>query len=151
MSKLSKAFDEASSALSRAIVFSSDLNKAGHDAMHHHALHAAAACKAGKMDEAAQHSFMHMRHAVENARGKDYYGMSDAVERNVRHYKQEAQDELNAPGYQRGYGGAEDAKKKKHKLVKHFEDGGKFTPHPGDKSFKEDYKGNKDGPKMGKK
>lgn len=149
MDKLATSFDEASADLHKAISFDSDLAKAAHDAMFHHALHAAAASRAGKTEEAAKHTFMHMRHALENVRGKDSYGMRDAMQRNITHYSNEAHDELNSPEYQRGYG-QDDHKKKKHKLVKHFEEGGGFASHPSDKGFEEDYKASKGGPKLSK-
>lgn len=153
MDNLKKAFDDASQDLAVALNYSPDLAKASHDAMHHHAVHAAAAARAGKMDEAGQHRFMHLRHALENARNKGYHGMHDGMRRNMDHYNSEATDEVySAAGYGSSpVGGVDMQQPKMHPAEKHFRKGGGFVAHPGDKVFKEDYKGHKDGPKTGKK
>ena len=152
MDRLAKAFDDACQDLAVAMNYSQDLAKASHDAMHHHAVHAAAASRAGKMDEAGQHRFMHLRHALENARGKGYHAMHDAMRRNMDHYSQEASDEVHSAAYGSSPVSGIDMKNPKmHAAEKHFRRGGSFVPHASDKGFKEDYKGAKDGPKTGKK
>lgn len=154
MSKLAKAFDAASTALKKTLADGDfDLNKAGHDAMHHHALHAEAAARAGKYDEAKQHRFMQMRHGVENARSKSFPDMRQSLSSCMDHSSREAQDELSGAESAGGWAGGYSSRdpKKKHATQKHFEGGGGFVPHAHDKSFKEDYKGAKDGPKTGKK
>jgi hypothetical protein len=151
-SKLAKAMDAASSALASGIGFDDALVKASHDAMSHHALHAAAAARAGKMDEAKQHRFMHLRHALENSRTKGYHDMSYAMKRCMDHHEAEAGDELRAANGDSPLSAfAMDQQAKMHPAEKHFRKGGGFVPHPADKAFKEDYKGHKSGPKMGKK
>jgi len=107
-----------------------------HDAMFHHCLHAQAAGVAGKKDEAKKHTFMFMRHALENSR--DYnspHSMVDGVKRNLEHYQSESDKRAN-------YFGDRD---KKDDLKEHFEGGGKYVPHEDDKELKEDY-ADEDGP-----
>lgn len=143
MNDIAKAMDIAAANLGAAITYKPDLVKAGQDAMQHHAMHAAAACKAGKMDEAAKHKFMHLRHALENSRDKGYHQMGESMRRNTDHHEREAQDEVGSSW--------DPNSKADHPAIKHFKGGGGFKPHAHDKTFKEDYKGQDDGPKAGKK
>lgn len=145
MSRLAKAFDDASHDLATAINYSPDLAKASHDAMHHHAVHAAAASRAGKMDEAGQHRAMHLTHALENAKTKGYYGMTDSMRTNMDHYSREGSDEVSAAA---GYGsspvsGVDMKQPKMHPAEKHFRKGGGFVPHPSDKGLKGETKSSK--------
>lgn len=151
MSRLAKAIDGAAMSLVKAM--EDPLLKAGHDAMHHHALHAAAAARAGKTEEAGQHRYMHMRHALENARCKGYHGMMDSMRNNMDHYHREGSDEVYAAAYGSSPVSGVDMSQppKMHAAQKHFHKGGGFVPHAGDKAFKDESKGSKDAPKMGKK
>lgn len=112
-----------------------DLRKGCHDAMYHHARHAAAAdsacysfadeksrkkCK----DAARRHQFMFMRHALEHARKKD----------SVHSMKRSMEDAMRFYGDQWDENDHEDHKKR----VEHFKGGGDFKAHKDDK-FKEDY------------
>lgn len=145
MSKLSKAIDEAAQSLAKAISFSPDLAKASHDAMHHHAVHAAAAARAGKMEEAGQHRHMHLKHALDNAKSKGYHGMHEAMRRNMDHYNSEASDEIySAAGYGSSPVGGIDMKNPKmHPAEKHFRKGGAFVGHASDKALKDGGDGEK--------
>lgn len=103
-----------------------DLKKGVHDAMMHHAKHARAADLAGKKDEAKKHTFMFMRHAVENSRdARSPYAMVQGMKDNLSHFDREASDKISWEG--------------DHPLVKHFKGGGEYQPHDDDSKFTEDY------------
>lgn len=137
---------KASDILEKAIVRAQciDLKKAVsdglkkcHDAMYHHALHAEAANRAGKKEEAKKHMLALMRHALENVKDRDMYGIKNGIADNVNHYSREASESL----LPYGWGDQLDKQGQKlHPATKHFKEGGKFVPHKGDKKIVKDLK-----------
>jgi hypothetical protein len=110
----------------------SDGLKKCHDAMYHHALHAEAANRAGKKEEARKHMLALMQHAVENVKDRDSIGIKMGVNDNVNHYGREASESL----IPYGFGDSLDKPGQKlHPATKHFKEGGKFVPHKGDKKL----------------
>lgn len=115
-----------------------DLEKGVHDAMFHHAECARAAEMAGKSEIGKAHTFMFLRHALENARkANSMWGMIHRMRAGVDFYQGEADASVpySVPGA--------DGKHQDADLVKYFKDGGEFKPHADDKHFTEDYRGKK--------
>lgn len=146
MSKLSKAIRHmreaqgARESLAKSLDLGSrDLRKGIHDAMFHHAECACAANRAGKEEVAKAHTFMFMRHALENARKAQYASsMIYRMRASLEFYQEEAS---NAVPWNLGMG--PDGKPLEAPLVKYFRDGGAFKAHADDRSFIEDYDGGK--------
>lgn len=104
-----------------------DLYKGVHDAMFHHAAHAAAAQRAsygpGMTDKdnqrcreaAKKHTMEFLKSALENAENRDAYAMKSALQRAINYYEQEASDETYSKTPE------------KDLLVGHFRSGGGYV------------------------
>lgn len=125
----------------RAVMNGGDvLEKGIHDAMYHHRCHAMAAGRASTGPEDAggmsrrreserQHTYMFLRHALENARGRNAYDMIDCLRRAIDYYGNEASAQVYS----------HDASEI-DPYVAHFEHGGGFMPHEDDAHFSDEAK-----------